>query len=223
MDNTDLIRQLFLFKNTDFDTVDRQFHMIDDMREIKYKCGETILTSEEKPCGIGIISEGTAEISTSARLKSPTLRTLSVGDAFGAASLFSTDGGYFTTVIAKSHCTVLYIKTETVIKLCESFPVIAINYIQFLSDRIVFLNKKVSTFTAQSIDAKIAYFILQLTDGKAGYGKLPFSYSVLAENLGIGRASLYRVLDSLSDKGIISRDSKSITVIQPNKLINMLK
>ena len=223
MDNFDLISKLFLFKSTDFDTINSELSITESSVTLEYNDGDVILSSSENISGIGIITEGKAAITSSERTNSPFLRLLNVGDTFGAASLFNKQTGYFTAVTAVGNCKVLYITTDTILALFERYPITAINYIEFLSDRIAFLNKKVSTFTAQSTEARIAYYIYQLTNGEAVKATLPFSYSMLSEHLGIGRASLYRALDTMCENKIITRDSKSITVLSTERLLNMLK
>lgn len=219
----ELISTLFLFNDTDFDVINEDLSITDNAVKTSYSDRETILSAKDDAIGIGLIVNGKASISSSERTNSPFLRMLNEGDTFGAASLFKKNGGYFTSVMAIGDCTVVYITKDTVRKLFEKYPLTAINYIEFLSDRIAFLNKKVSTFTAQNAEARIACYIYQLTNGEAKKATLPFSYSMLSDHLGIGRASLYRALDLMCQNEIISRDSKSITVLSPDGLLKMLK
>lgn len=207
-----LIEKLFLFKNIDFKFIDNRFHICKNATIVEYTTDEVILSSSDIPFGIGIILDGSATITTSILGNSPTLRILSSGDTFGAASLFNDYKDYSTIVTSNQNTTVAYIDKHTTQSLCEQVPQIAMNYIEFLSNRISFLNTKISTFSLSNTDARIAYYIYTLTEGQAKTASLPFSYSQLAENLGVGRASLYRALDSLCDDNIIERDNKHITV-----------
>ncbi len=218
MDKLQLLKKLFLFCNVDFNELDRRYSVSANVTEAEYKAGEIILSTDEKPVGIGIVSSGKALISTSVHGNAPMLRSLSAGDTFGAASLFMKERGYATGVVSDTESTIIYIPLETVRYLCAQVPQIAMNYIEFLSDRIAFLNTKVSTFSAQSADGRIAYYIHRLVDGGEGSAELPVSYIQLAKMLGIGRASLYRALDSFCDAEIISRDGRTITVLRPDEL-----
>lgn len=207
-----IIEKLFLFKDVDFNYIDNRFHIYKNATIADYNPGEIILSSKDLPFGIGIVLEGSAVISTSVQSNSPKLRSLSTGDTFGAASLFNNYRDYSTTVISEKKTTIAYISKEMIYTLCECVPQIAVNYIKFLSDRISFLNSKISTFATQNTDARIAYYLYTLVEGQEKSATLPYSYSQLAENLGIGRASLYRALDSLCAQKIIERDNKKIIV-----------
>ena len=219
----DLLNNLFIFKDLDFHSLDLKYNICEKSIKVSYNPEETILSAYTDNIGIGIVTEGEAYIVSSTRENSPILRTLKRGAIFGAASLFDASSGYTTYVRAKTQCTVAYIKSAGIRKLCYEVPEIAINYIEFLSGRITFLNKKLSAFTAENADAKLAYYLYELSDGKADEIKVSVTYSQLAENLGIGRASLYRSLDTLTDNGIVKKNAKTITILQPDKLKLMIK
>ncbi len=218
MNYNSLLINLFLFEDLDFSNIEKKYDLVNNLIIKNYKCNEIILSTNENPIGIGIVSAGYALISTSSQNNSPTLRKLSEGDTFGAASLFSKNRDYSTTVTSESSCSVIYISKETVQLLCEKEPIIALNYIRFLSDRVSFLNRKVSTFSAQSADAKLAYYIYNASGGENKSFTLPLTYSQLADNLALGRASLYRSLDFLCDNKIIERNNKTISVLSTEKL-----
>ncbi|MBS6943384.1 MAG: winged helix-turn-helix domain-containing protein, partial [Clostridiales bacterium] len=46
------------------------------------------------------------------------------------------------------------------------------------------------------------------------------SMNKLAELLGIGRASLYRAMETLEKKGIVAREGKCIAILKPNDLLH---
>jgi len=213
-----LFEQLFLFKGLAFNELNDKFNIVNSALTVEYDNDEIIHSSEAETKGIGIIISGCAMINTSAQTNSPTLRKLSVGDTFGAASLFNKVKDYSTKVISDGRTSVAYINEDTVRNLCIAIPQISINYIEFLSNRVAFLNSKVSTFSTQSTDSRIAYYLYTLVEGEEKKAILPFTYSLLAETLGIGRASLYRSLDALCEKNIIKRDNRSITVLSTNEL-----
>ena len=47
---------------------------------------------------------------------------------------------------------------------------------------------------------------------------LTLSLTELSKALGIGRASLYRALDSFESRGLIKRNGKQITLADPDEL-----
>lgn len=213
-----IIEQLFLFKGLDYKFIENRFHISKNAIIVEYKPDEIILSASDIPFGIGIVLDGCATITTSVLNNAPKLRKLTQGDTFGAASLFKNYKDYSTTVVADKQTTIAYIDKQIVRLLCECVPQIAINYIEFLSDRVAFLNSKISTFSTPNTDARIAYYIYTLVEGQEKDATLPFTYSQLAENLGIGRASLYRALDNLCTENIIERDNKTLKVKSIEKL-----
>ena len=88
------------------------------------------------------------------------------------------------------------------------------NYLAFLSQRIRFLNKKIAGFTQSGAEGKLARYLLEVA---ASQGKdsllLPTSIQNIAKILNLGRASLYRALDTLSDLGYIVREGKTVRLL----------
>ncbi len=213
------ISKLFLFDGMDFSLLDDKYKIMSSVVSIEYEPGSIIQSSDIKPLGIGIITGGSAKIYSDSKSNSPLLRTLPLGGEFGVASLFSS-GSYTTCVIADENCEASYISKKTLEMLFANETQISINYIKFLSGRISFLNQKLSTYTRTSAEDKLAYYLFECeTDDE---GNIAVNYSQLADVLNIGRASLYRSLDKLSSCGIIERTSKTIKIIDRNKLLENL-
>ena len=102
---------------------------------------------------LGIILNGDATVK---RLNdigdSITIRTISSGDMFGSASVFGEWKDGMSSIIANSFCEVLYISQEKFCEILKLYPQISINYIEFLSGRIRFLNRKLDAFTAKTTE-----------------------------------------------------------------------
>ena len=87
--------------------------------------------------------------------------------------------------------------------------VFSINYTEFLTDRICFLNDKIASFTGYSAESRLTLYLQEHRSGDTV--ELPPLKS-LADFLGVGRASLYRALDSMESEGTIKRDGHLIYV-----------
>ena len=212
------ISKLFLFDTVDFKEINNKYDIVDHAIEVEYIPGTIIQSAESPPLGIGIVIGGSATIYADSKPYSPMLRILPQGSEFGVASLFS--NGYHTTcVIANEDCTVCYISKRMLEMLFEHEPQVSLNYIKFLSGRVTFLNKKLSTYTKNSAEEKLAYYLFESEPDADG--NISVNYSQLAEILNIGRASLYRSLDKLSLNGLIERTSKSIKIINKDKLLDI--
>ncbi len=161
---------------------------------------------------IGIITNGTATVK---RLNdigdSITIRTMSGGELFGAASMFGNWKDGMSSIVAKEDCYVLYITEQTFTSLLKQYPQISLNYIEYLSDRIRFLNRKLDAFTAKSTEERLYEFLLSQSSGD-GIVTLGFGMAELARRLNVGRTSIYRDIESLESKGLINRDGHSFKI-----------
>ena len=172
----------------------------------QYLPGEIIHNSKHNE-KIGVILKGKATINSGD--DGVIIRKLSVGDTYGAASLFD-NPTYLTYVSATSSCLIATFNKEFVEKCIAFDSMVAKNYITFLSKRITFLNSKINSYTAKNAESKLYSYLLQLPRNGDGAVTLPVSLSTLAKMIGIGRASLYRAFDKLEGDGVISKNDKNI-------------
>ena len=95
--------------------------------------------------------------------------------------------------------------------LVKNEPEIAINIIYFLGNRIAFLNDKISTFSSDNTEQKVAKFLVYEVQ-KNDSLTFAFNCKKTSEALNIGRASLYRAIDSLTQRGILTLENKIINI-----------
>lgn len=94
-----------------------------------------------------------------------------------------------------------------------ALPMVAQNYVRFLSDRIRFLNRRLATLTAGQNDGKLWQY-LQACREEDGRVTLLTGMTGLAKRLDMSRSSLYRSLDALEESGRIRRDGKCIFLLK---------
>ena len=182
---------------------------------------------ELAPCGnIVVMLEGKARVFSPDSERAVMLRDLTSGDIFGVAELFGGSCGdvLISRVEAKNKCKTLFIPREKISYLLENDKRIMYNYLDFLCCRIRFLNKRIACFTAGSAERRLAIYLDSLADEKeAGNGNVcvtPMSsMGALALTLDIGRASLYRALDTLTADGFIKKDGKSFVLSDREKML----
>lgn len=161
-----------------------------------------------KKGSIGILVMGSAVILRCSEVGvTVTMRTISSGGIFGAASVFGEWDDGLSSIKAKTDCTVIYITESDFKKLLEDFPKIAISYISFLSERIRFLNRRFDAFSADSTDHRLYEFLMTAAD-EDGVIVLEYGMSELARRLKIGRSSLYRSIEALEKNGFVKREGK---------------
>jgi len=170
--------------------------------------------------GIYIIVSGKLGIYHCEDGKNLLLNTLLAGEAFGYASLYSPDDDRYTVIKAITPTEVMFISGEDVEKLILMDGNIALGIIKELTGKIRFLNRKLDSFVSSDLKHRLMKYIRSLpyTNGRA---VIPESMSALARRLGVGRASLYRLMSELICEGIIERNGNEI--ILKEKTTNNIK
>ena len=108
----------------------------------------------------------------------------------------------------------LEISPEDFGKILERDRTAMYNFLEFLSGKIRYLNRKIVTLTAGSAERRLAYFLdSSLPDGNDTQGEITVQMNLLCEMLNLGRASLYRAADKLCEEGFIARDGKTVKIL----------
>lgn len=149
------------------------------------------------------------------------LNKITTGDAFGILNVFSSDNNLPTSIRALKECRVIFIDEETLIDFINKSSFVAMNIIKFMGDRISFLNKKISTFSPNNTRQKVANCLYYLSQKNGDNFKLNCQRT--AATLNIGRASLYRSIDSLVEDRIIDYKNGTIKILDKNRLERISK
>ncbi len=180
-----------------------------------YTDGEILHSPESCKKQAGLILDGSASVTTPTPGKETLLRFLSAGELFGIANLFS-DSPYVSVIRAHGSCRVLVIPEEAVRRLLEEDRSFLYHYLSFLTDRIRYLNRKIGYLTAGSAERRLA---LYLASFGAETVHLDASISALSELLDIGRASLYRAFDKLTEDGYLRKEGRKLTLLDPDGML----
>ena len=175
---------------------------------LRFARGAAILGPGSTERVLGFLLEGTALVTHG--LSPVAMSRLSPGACFGMATLF-TDGAPFPNEIrAETACAALFLPREWAEALLSREARFASNYIALLSEKILFLNRRIDTFTADDVSARLRGMLKDfwLRQGKGGAFTLPCSYTQLAALLNVGRASLYRALEQLEREGLFTREGR---------------
>ncbi len=192
----------------------------DNYCETDFKSGENILPPRESISGIGIIISGSAKVYSVDGDRNVLLRRLETEDMFGVASLFNRERSNVSIIIAGKNCSVLFISSAAISKLLESDKNFMYAYIEFLSGRIRFLNRKIAFYTSGSAERRLA---LYLSSFESENVTVDLHMNSLSELLDIGRASLYRAIDKLVAENFIKRDGENFILVNRQAMLDYYK
>ena len=213
---TEILSKTFLFKDLDATTLSKILEE-NTPRIRKYKRGELIYPSHDEGESVGFVINGKCEI-RKPRVDSgkTVINILSTGDSFGILSVFL-DDDFPTEVYATVNSTVLFFSRGQILNFVNNYSHISTNIIVFLAERVGFLNRKIATFSAKSVESKLAGFILDECERQSS-DTITFNAKKTSEEIGAGRASVYRALSSLQDSGLIIFTNKQIHIKNKNDL-----
>ncbi len=190
-----------------------------DCSVCSFSKGESISNDKKGEKRLGILLSGRASALCTDGSKS-SLKTFTTGELFGAAGVFSNAGGEpFSKMKAINNCRVFFVTKSGVEKLIYMNPERALEYIGFLSDRVAFLNRRISTFTAKEVVSRVAKYLTENADEKSVCRNINFS--ALAKSLDISRASLYRAKSELIELKAIAVDKKDVIILDREALKNI--
>ena len=198
-----------LFSKFDIDRFSEKIEII------TAKKGEVLMTQKHFSRCLALIISGNASVTKSALDgRKAVINRLSAGDVFGMATLFYEEAEFPSEIIAGSALRLAILPKEAVEEAFSTSPEFAKAYVTLLSEKIIFLNKKISAYSEGDSSEKVLRWILTIANGESEI-ILPCSVSKLAQMLGIGRASVYRAFDTLQEQKIIAREGKKIVLLQP--------
>lgn len=202
-----------LLKNELFSSVPTDFFE-KRIKIISAKKGETVMTRDHFSRCLALIIRGRASV-TKLCLdgKRTVINTLCEGDVFGMATLFYEEAEFPSEIKAESALRLAVFPKELIEEAFSASPEFAKAYATFLSRKIHFLNKKLSAFSEGEAPEKLMRWLLNASGGEREF-ELPCSVSKLAMMLGIGRASVYRAFDSLTERGLIEKTGRKIVILK---------
>ena len=177
--------------------------------------GDVIHSPENRENQAVILLWGKATVQTPGESHRTLLRFLRTGDMFGIANLFS-NRPYVSTVRAVGGCRVCRISEDAIRALLEQDKDFLYQYLGFLSGRIQFLNQKIGFLTAGSAERRLALYLTSLGEKTV---ELDASISALSDLLDVGRASLYRAFDKLSEDGFLLKDGRKFTLLDAEGML----
>lgn len=206
------LENLFLFNG--LNDTEKKAIISDFDKTVKFKKGDVIYSQELFKNAIGYVVKGKATAVTN-NDNHIHMRTFEKGTCFGAAAIFGGSGRYVSTITAVTDIELLFITEDELKSIFLKYPKTATNYIEFLSDKIRFLNTKLSVISCQSAEDTVLKYLTSAA-GEDDTVALK-GMTLLASSLGLSRATLYRSLESLEASGRILRENNIVKVIKNEK------
>ncbi len=185
--------------------------LIEESEVSVFSAGEEI-NSNTASHSVKVILSGSASVTKKNGDKELLMRVVPSGGILGVASLFTEKPKSLSFIKAIKETTVIFISSETVQRLVSENKGFAENYIRLLTAKIQFLNNRVKAYTSKSAESRLAFHILSLDEEHTGRVDVGVSKTNLADMLDVGRASLYRALDTLTEKKIIKYEKNEIII-----------
>ncbi len=217
---TELVSKTELFRGLPPSVLTRIL-AVSDCTAAEYEKNEVVYDKTNFYRSLGIVLEGRLRVTKENADKRPiVMSTLQRGAIFGAAALFNSEPEYATKITAIERSRVLFLPQRLIKRMIEREPDIAENYIRYLSERILFLNRKIYFLTAGTAEQRLAGFLLDnLAVGE--FSEMPMTMHRLADALNMSRASLYRAFDELTASGAVSKQGKLVCINNAELLKNL--
>ena len=177
-----------------------------------YAKGELIYSPTDFKRKIGFIMSGVCRVlHERGESAGVIINRLPEGASFGVLPVFSDGKDFPTSVVAYKRCEIIFISADAVFKLIDKSSVVAVNVIRFLANRVGFLNERIATYSGATATEKLASHLLSEVH-RLGTLEIPLNKKRASEEIGCGRATLYRALLELSERGLVTESEKNIII-----------
>lgn len=221
LEDFELVMRTELFRGTGEGSLQRIIN-VSGYELSTFSKDEVVYSPTDFKRSLGIILEGQLRVTKeNAEGREIVMSTLHKGAMFGAAALFNSELEFQTKISAIEESRVIFFPQRIMVRLIEREPKIAENYIKYLSERILFLNKKIYFLTSGTAEQRLSSFLLNNLS-EFDETRLPMAMTDIAASLNISRASLYRAMDSILDSGAVVKNGKAFRIADIEKLCEFI-
>lgn len=191
---------------------------------LKYLPGENVVEAGD-PCSHikFIISGSTRSTIVNSDKRFKVSQTLTAPDVIAPEYLFGRATNYPSTVTALEPTGILQIDKSDYIKILSSDDVFMFNFLNMLSLNAQKSSAGVLALTTGSIEERIAFWIIALTQPSGKDITLECRHRDLYSFFGVQRSSFIATLDEMKAKGILDYTQNKISVIDRRSLIELLE
>lgn len=170
-----------------------------------YKSKEFIALQGDLYRSLYILCNGSVRTQmVSAEGKQLTIETLQAPSLLAPAFIFASENRFPVNIEALSTTEVLIINKDEFLEFMHQHPAVMHNFLKLISDRSLFLSKKLNEFALQSLKSRLINYIKM-------HGTIS-SQQEVAHILAVARPSLARALSELISEGYIVSNGKRMIV-----------
>lgn len=175
----------------------------------KYKPSDFIAMQGEVYRSIFILCNGRVRTQmVNAEGKQLTIETLKAPQLLAPAFVFSSENRFPVNIEALDKCEILVINKNSFLEFLHQYPLVMHNFLRLVSDRTLFLSKKLNAFALQSLKSRILNYLRM-------HGSI-LNQQEVAQILGVARPSLTRALSELISEGCIRMQEKEVWIDETN-------
>ncbi|MDR2036932.1 MAG: Crp/Fnr family transcriptional regulator [Bacteroidales bacterium] len=142
--------------------------------------------------------------------KQITIEEMEAPRLLAPAFIYASENRFPVNVQTLTECEVWVVNKDDFTQLMHEEPVIMENFLRIISDRSLFLSKKLNAFALQDLKGRLAAYLLENPDAR--------NQQEIADILGVARPSLARIISELSDEGMIFVEKRKIKVLDHEQL-----
>lgn len=190
---------------------------------LKYLEGESIVRAGDPCTHIKFIISGQARMSFEGHGdRFRVLQTLTGPDVIAPDYLFGRQTTYPCNATALTQVSVLQIEKAECIKLMKTDEIFLFNFINILSMNAQKSVEGVLAFTSGSVEERIAFWILALTQAGSTDVVLQARHREVYALFNVQRMSFYASLESMKERGLIDYTPNEIKVVSRRALVELL-
>lgn len=183
--------------------------------------GEVLFSDGEEAAGFYIVGSGKVKIyKLSPEGKERILHIVHPGNTFAEAAIFG-NGLYPACAEPLAVSELIFFPRDAFLGLLHHNSQIAINMIGGLSKFLRQFATQIEELTFKDVPARLASYLLDLSNSEETTVELPVSKSQLASNLGTVSETLSRSFRKLSDEAMIVVKGKSIEILDRARLTEL--
>lgn len=205
--HTEVLKQMSLFEGCDMEALYQLLREAPNSLRT-YKEGEYIARQGDACRSLFILMKGNVKTQMeNAEGKQLTIDWIKAPDILAPAFIYASENRFPVNVEATELCEVLVMDRARFEAFMHAQPAVMRNFIAIISDRSLFLSRKLNEFALQSLKSRLLNY-LQMHGGIHNQQEVAFI-------LGVARPSLARALSELIAEGKITMTGKQVVLNTP--------